>query len=190
MKYIHRLTLLPLIALAQAAIIAPALAEPAPRLENFKTGPIFNDFGPTTAIDSDVVISPDSQFQVSFDVADAATPGQLNRSIESAARFINMHVAAGVPEQNIRLAIVVHGGAVDDLTNAQFYASRHDGSSNGSAAAIAELQQHGVAIYICGQSAAAHGVTKADLLPGVEMSLSAMTSHALLQQQGYTLNPF
>jgi len=28
------------------------------------------------------------------------------------------------------------------------------------------------------------------LLPGVEMALSAMTAHAILQQEGYTLNPF
>jgi hypothetical protein len=28
------------------------------------------------------------------------------------------------------------------------------------------------------------------ILPGVEMALSAMTAHALLLQQGYTLNPF
>jgi hypothetical protein len=29
-----------------------------------------------------------------------------------------------------------------------------------------------------------------DLLPGVTIGLSAMSTHALLQQQGYTLNPF
>jgi hypothetical protein len=29
-----------------------------------------------------------------------------------------------------------------------------------------------------------------DLLPGVEMALSAMTAHALLQNSGFTLNPF
>jgi len=28
------------------------------------------------------------------------------------------------------------------------------------------------------------------LAPGVEMTLSAMTAHALLQQDGYTMNPF
>ena len=33
-------------------------------------------------------------------------------------------------------------------------------------------------------------VTNDDLLPGVELALSAMTMHALLQQKGYTLNPF
>ena len=43
---------------------------------------------------------------------------------------------------------------------------------------------------MCGQSAAGQGVKKTDLLPGVELALSAMTAHALLQQQGYTLNPF
>jgi len=36
----------------------------------------------------------------------------------------------------------------------------------------------------------AFDVGKDDLLPGVERVLSAMTLHALLQQQGYTLNPF
>ena len=34
------------------------------------------------------------------------------------------------------------------------------------------------------------GITPDDLIPGVEMSLSAMTAHALLQQNGFTVNPF
>ena len=33
-------------------------------------------------------------------------------------------------------------------------------------------------------------VTPKQLIQGVTMSLSAMTAHAQLQQQGYTLNPF
>ena len=39
-------------------------------------------------------------------------------------------------------------------------------------------------------SAAAYGVAKGDLIPGVELALSAMTAHAQLQQAGYTVNPF
>ena len=100
-----------------------------------------------------------------------------------------MHVNAGVKPENIRLAIVVHGGASTDLTNQAFFAARREGRENASAAAIAQLQDHGVEFHLCGQSAAAHGITSADLLPGVKMSLSAMTAHALLQQQGFTLNP-
>lgn len=176
-------------------ILVPALILTLPtsaqaQMENFKTGPVFEEFGPTAPVQTDTSLPTDVTFKINFDVAKAADPGKLNRAIESAARFINMHVAAGVPEKNIQLAIVVHGGAAHDLTKQELYGSRKDSAENGSAAAIATLQKHGVNFYLCGQSAAAHGITNADLLPGVKMELSAMTAHALLQQQGYTLNPF
>tara|TARA_R110001606_G_scaffold98982_3_gene218623 strand:+ start:13901 stop:14446 length:546 start_codon:yes stop_codon:yes gene_type:complete len=173
--------LLPLLALAQ-----PASAQ----MENFKPGPVFADFGPTAPVQQSEPVAKDAIFKISFDVSTAADPDKINRTIESAARFINMHVAAGVPQENIHLAVVVHGGASIDLTSQEFFAAHKDGRENASAAAIAQLQQHGVEFYLCGQSAAAHGITNADLLPGVKMSLSAMTAHALLQQQGFTINPF
>jgi hypothetical protein len=34
------------------------------------------------------------------------------------------------------------------------------------------------------------GIEPDSLLPGVRLSLSAMTTFALLQQDGYTVNPF
>lgn len=68
----------------------------------------------------------------------------------------------------------------------------HDvsGETTSSSDLIAALIDHGVRIIVCGQSAAYYDVRTDDLLPDVEMALSAMTAHALLQQQGYTLNPF
>ena len=178
---------------ARLALLLPlmALAQPASaQMENFKPGPVFTDFGPTAPVEQSEPVAKDTQFHIAFDVSAAAEPDKINRTIESAARFINMHVAAGVPEENIHLAIVVHGGAAFDLTNAAFFAAHKDGRANASAAAIAQLQDHGVEFYLCGQSAAAQGISNADLLPGVKMSLSAMTAHALLQQQGFTINPF
>lgn len=167
-------------------ISMPASAQ----LEGFTTGPIFDDFGPSAPVDSDTLLAQDTQFKIAFDLAKKAEAGKLNRSIESAARFINMHVAAGLPVENIKLAIVVHGGASVDLTQAALYGQRNAGAANGSADAIAALQKYGVTFHLCGQSAAAHKISKSDLLPGVKLDLSAMTTHALLQQQGYTLNPF
>ncbi|WP_417621968.1 DsrE family protein [Parasphingorhabdus sp.] len=178
---------------SKLALLMPlmALAQPASaQMENFKTGPVFEDFGPTAPVQEDEPVAADAAFKIAFDVAKEAEPDKINRTIESAARFINMHVKAGVQPENIRLAIVVHGGASLDLTNQEFFAAHKEGRTNASAAAIAQLQQHGVEFYLCGQSAAAHGIGNADLLPGVKMSLSAMTAHALLQQQGYSLNPF
>jgi intracellular sulfur oxidation DsrE/DsrF family protein len=47
-----------------------------------------------------------------------------------------------------------------------------------------------VRIVLCGQAAAAYEIDIKQLVEGVEIELSAMTAHALLQQDGYTINPF
>ena len=70
------------------------------------------------------------------------------------------------------------------------YKDKYEGTSNTNTALIKALTDKGVRVILCGQSAAFHGIKNDDLLPSVEMALSAMTAHALLQQEGYTLNPF
>ena len=96
-----------------------------------------------------------------------------------------MHAAAGVPAENMEVAIVVHGGAHRDL-----FTDEARGAPNPNAELIAELVAAGVRIELCGQTAAYYDVTPDKVLPGVTIALSAMTSHALLQQEGFTLNPF
>jgi len=48
----------------------------------------------------------------------------------------------------------------------------------------------GAYFFGAGPSSLYYDVATEDLLPGVKMAVSAMTAHALLQQQGYTVNPF
>ena len=118
---------------------------------------------------------------VAFDIAEASEGDAINRRLETAARFLNMHARAGVPATNMQVALVVHGPASADFTK------RDD---NPNADLIAALIEANVSIILCGQTAAYRGIDQDDLLPGVTLSLSAMTAHAQLQQQGYTLNPF
>jgi intracellular sulfur oxidation DsrE/DsrF family protein len=174
------------LALMASMAAAPAAAQSAA----FHPGPVIRDFGAVAAVEADAPIPPEARFAVSFDVATRAEPGKRSRQLESAARLLNMLAEAGVPPERVRIAIVVHGGAAFDLTRPEAYAARADGAANANAPLIAELVRHGVDMQLCGQSAAAHGIARADLLPGVRMALSAMTAHALLQQRGYTLNPF
>jgi intracellular sulfur oxidation DsrE/DsrF family protein len=91
-----------------------------------------------------------------------------------------MHARAGVPNDKLEVAVVVHGKAVKEVAD----------ELSANAELVAALIDHGVRIIVCGQSVAYYGVATGDLLPDVEMALSAMTAHAVLQQQGYTLNPF
>lgn len=181
------------VALALAAGLTQVHAQaPAPGASRpgFHAGTVIPEFGPVATVEGHEPLPPSATFSVAFDVAEAAKPGTINRALESAARFINMHAEAGVPRDAVRIAVVVHGPASFDLTNAAVYGKKHDGAANANLAAIAALIDNGAEIHLCGQSAAAQGIARTDLAPGVKLSLSAMTAHALLQQRGFTLNPF
>ncbi|KAB7647510.1 DsrE family protein [Polymorphobacter fuscus] len=156
----------------------------------FHPGPVLPDVAPVATIASDMVIPKGTVFKVTFDVTGQATPGTVNTRFESAARFLNAHVEAGVPEADIHVAYVVHSKAIVDLLRPAPYAARTGGKTNATAALVAKLLAHNVDFYVCGQSAAAQGVANADLLPGVKMAISASSAHALLGMQGYTLIPF
>lgn len=170
-----------------AALATPAVAQD---MSAFTTGPVFEDYGPNAPVEATMDIPEGTEFKVAFDVAAGAEAGELNRTLQSAARFINMHVRAGVPLENIQVAVVVHGKASEDPLSADEYARRRDGAENANIALIAALADKGMRVILCGQSAAAYGISNDMLAPGVEMALSAMTAHALLQQDGYTVNPF
>lgn len=164
-------------AAAAGTLVLSAQAGP----EDFQPGPAIPAYGKVAAVPDAERLSKDAVFKVAFDTAIAAEPGKVNRTLESAARFLNMHEAVGIPAANIKLAVVVHGGAYADLLQ---------WDDNASAPLIAALRKNRVRIILCGQTAAYRDVAKGDLLPGVELALSAMTAHAQLQQDGYTINPF
>ena len=158
--------------------------------KDFHNGKYLPEYGLIASIEADMVIPKGTTFKVAFDAAKVAEPGALNSTLNSAARFLNMHHEAGVPSESMQLAIVFHGSATFDITNDDAYSEKFDTPENANAALIQALIDKNVRIILCGQSATHHNVKKDDLLPGVEMALSAMTAHALLQQYGYTLNPF
>ena len=164
---------------AAGALFASAAS--AQDMSAFRTGPIFEEFGAHAPVEGIDTFAPDTEFAIAFDVAGQADAGTRNRGFESAARFINMHASHAVDPAKKRIAVVLWGGAVKDLLDAE---------DNHSRAMVTQLLDYGVRFIVCGQSAAGQGVAKSELIPGVEIALSAMTAHALLQQQGYTVNPF
>ncbi len=157
--------------------------------EVFNDGPVIKGFGKHVKIQQTDPISADAKFKVVFDVSKQGDEGRLNRDFSSLARFLNMHVANGVKPENIDLALVVHGKAGFDVLSDEAYQEKFK-QTNMNTALLNLLSEHNTQIFICGQSAAYYRIEPEQLNPNVSMALSAMTAHALLQQQGYTLNPF
>jgi len=155
----------------------------------YHSGPVF-DFVETARVDTDMQVPKDEVLKVVFDTYKGAESGKVNSTFLSAAKFINMHVDAGHPQENIKVAIVVHGTTSLDVTQDFYYGEKHDGAKNANIPVIEALVREGVEFYICGQSAMFRGVTRENILPGVKFSLSAMTAHAMLQKEGYAIIPW
>jgi len=180
-----QLSLAGLVTAASVLFVSPALAGE----DDFGPGPLIPDYGPIAELTYEMALPDGVTFRMAMDGTAQAEAGALNRTLTSAARFLNMHVAAGVAAEDIELAVVLHSSGLQDVTRNAHY-SELMGAENANAALVETLLNHGVEIYVCGQSAVYQDVSSEDLLPGVTMALSAMTAHALLQQDGYTLNPF
>lgn len=155
---------------------------------SFQDGPLINGFGKHAPVKLGQQIPQDMVLKVVFDVADSGE-GELNRRFNSLARFLNMHVANGVSPDKIQLALVVHGKASEEMLDNDEFKQRFD-QDNPNIPLLSALIKHKVQIFVCGQSASYYDISNKHLLAGVKMSLSAMTAHAILSGQGYSLNPF
>ena len=156
-----------------------------------QTGPVIKDFGPVFEVPGNPLnLDKGKHYKVSMDVsATSENTGDLNRRLESAARFLNLHASNGIDPDDIEFAIIVHGSAGKDLLKDAAYKARFD-QPNPNTALLNALGEAGVNIYLCGQTAAYRGLAAEELNPIVTMALSAMTAHVHLQSQGYTLIPF
>ena len=90
---------------------APVLAQSR---QGFVAGPVLPDVGPIAPVDSDLPLPKGAKFKIDFDIAAKATPGTLSRQIETAARTLNMHVAAGVPQKDVQIVLIFHGPSAVD----------------------------------------------------------------------------
>ena len=156
-----------------------------------QTGPVIKAYGPVYAVPGGAWnLEKGTHYKVSMDVsASAESKGGLNRRIESAARFLNLHARNGIDPKDIEFAIVVHGSAGKDLLTDTAYEARYD-EPNPNTAMLTALHDAGVKIFLCGQTAAHRGFAVEELNPLVSIAVSAMTAHVRLQSEGYTLIPF
>ncbi|MGW9686393.1 DsrE family protein [Flagellimonas sp. 2504JD1-5] len=155
------------------------------------TGPIIDDFGKVYKIDNpDFKVHPDKTYKAVIDVTGKNDSHDArNPLIETAARYLNMHAQSGVPAKQLKVALVVHGGASKDVISNTAYQKRY-GKDNPNSDLVKSLLNIDVPVIICGQSATYHGIDRSELIEGVQLSLSAMTALVHLQDEGYQLIKF
>lgn len=156
-----------------------------------KTGPIIKDYGPVWDIaNPDFKTDVTKTYKAVFDIMSSPEdPSQVNASLETAARFLNMHAQSGIPLEQLKVALVVHNKASKDLTHSKAYQIKY-GVQNPNEGLLLQLMDAGAEIIFCGQSSISRGFPKEDLITGVQISLSAMTALIQLQDNNYRLIKF
>lgn len=85
--------------------------------------------------------------------------GEPYGSLDYVARLVNAHALAGIPNENLDLAVIIYSGAAFTFLNhAEF--NKRFGTDNPNLEVIQRLQDAGVKIIVCGQS-----MMKQNLLP-------------------------
>ncbi|WP_299162639.1 DsrE family protein [uncultured Eudoraea sp.] len=156
-----------------------------------ESGPVITGYGEVWNIENpDFITDIAKEYKVVFDIMNTSeSSDHLNKSIETAARFLNMHAQSGVPIANLKVALVVHNNASKDLLRGSEYKSRY-GTDNPNEELIQKLLDAGVEIVLCGQSSVARNVPVSETIDGVELALSAMTALIQLQDNGFQLIKF
>ena len=127
----------------------------------------------------------DMVYKVVFEIFQAlGDPTGPHMRLETAARFVNLHAHAGVPPENIQLAIVLHGGGTQTALTNEAYRKRHN-VDNPNLPLLNALSDVGVNIYLCEQSRIFSGTGADEVAAPVKSALSAMTAIVNLQEDGY-----
>lgn len=149
-------------------------------------GPVIDSSGPVFTVEApDLVVPSDFVFKAVFEVTESsASPEVLNRAIDNASRFLNMHVEAGVPLENVQVAVVIHGAATTAVLNHDGYRERF-GVANPNVPLFDALSDAGVRLYVCGQAANVFQVPRESIAGPVNLALSAMTALVMLEAEGY-----
>jgi intracellular sulfur oxidation DsrE/DsrF family protein len=133
---------------------------------------------------------PDTKIvhKVVFDMGTAnPKPAEVHPLLQAVARYVNTLAKVGVPESNLKVAVVFHQGATDYVLSNEVYKARHDGQDNPNGAMIQALKKAGVDFRLCGQAAFARKIERKDMMPEIQLDLWALTTIIALQQQGYVL---
>lgn len=108
----------------------------------------------------------------------------INPGLNNVARMMNLHGLAGLSQDQIQVAVVVHGGTTDAILTNDAYQKRYE-VDNPNLELIEALKTAGTKIYVCGQSLLARQYEMEEVNPEVTVGLSMLTTFTDHLYRGY-----
>ena len=178
--------------MASLVLVLPLAAQAPGSVNQQASGPVITAAGPSFEVQAPTFPTPATgELKALFEItAGGGDTVNVNAQMVTMARFFNIHVRNGVTERRLKAAAVFHGQGWTALLSDSAFAARFGGKPNPSRKLVEELLQHGVQLVLCGQTAGARSIRRDELLPGVTVSVSAMTAFIALQNDGYRVIPW
>jgi intracellular sulfur oxidation DsrE/DsrF family protein len=127
-------------------------------------------------------------YKIVFSVTKAGgKPGEVT-SLDQVARAVNLYASAGVPLDHLKFVAVLHGDATAAALNDAHYRQQF-GVDNPNLEVIRKLRAAGIDVAVCGQAVAEHHFQYEWIAPNVTLTLSALTTVTVLENEGYALMP-
>ena len=111
---------------------------------------------------------------------------EINGALAEVARIINLHIAAGVPKENLDVMVIAHGSGLFSLLDDAHYQKKFR-INNPNSKLVKELQDAGVKFSSCGQAMKFLEIERESLLPGIRSAYSAKTVTSTYVLKGYVL---
>jgi intracellular sulfur oxidation DsrE/DsrF family protein/spore coat protein CotF len=115
---------------------------------------------------------------------DKIKPEAVNWGLGELGRQLNLHVGAGIPQENIKLIAAVHGNSSKSFLTNEAYNEMYN-MDNPNLDLLNELNEAGAEFMLCGQSLGE--IEKKDLMPFAQVTFSAQTTLTEFQMKGYVL---
>jgi intracellular sulfur oxidation DsrE/DsrF family protein len=124
--------------------------------------------------------------EVTTGIKDTVEAKEINAAFAEVGRLLNIHIAAGIPKKNMNIIVVAHGGILKSFYNNAVYKEKYK-VDNPNLALLNELRAAGVKFIVCGQAMSFLNIDRSQLLPWVNVALSAQTVLTNYGLKGYYL---
>lgn len=137
----------------------------------------------------DAAQQPRAGTKLLVDLTSGGDEDKLNAGLEKVAKYMNIYAGGGAKPAEVKIAVVLHGGATLAVLNDEAYAKRFEVESNPNLQIMQSLHQSGVELFVCGQSLISKGSDPKEVAPFVKTAVSALTAVVNLQADGYAYVP-
>lgn len=147
--------------------------------------PIVKNFGGIYKIPN--ALNPDTEieYKIAIDLKTLQRDKEsINPGLNNVARMMNLHGLGGIKDENMNVAVIIHGGATDVILTNEAYQQRYE-LDNPNIPLIEALKEAGAKIYVCGQSLLGRKYEHDQVNPEVVIGLSMLTVFTTHMHNGF-----